>query len=629
MGSILDVLTPSALRGEGRAGYLRLAGHRYQRARAYEWWRGRHDGMAQTRTRRKPVNLTQQQVRTLVTYLAFRAPGADITPLDVQHQWQAKIEATIADKDAKRLNLTTLYQLSIIDCILSGVTFHQVGVKAGGQKNVTGQRALEDGQEFEAMIDFDDITIDPFAKTLREARFIGYRYYVPLSEALEGCEAGQYGADEQDYEDGQLPVDREYIATKDEAREILNTLIPRELYHANNDQVAMQGDMHITTGDKIENTITLWDYVIYDSGQTWIVTMAGRPGSEWPMAGDEKFLAVWRWDGAGRGPLTWLSLMPSPWSIIDMPLEQMQRDLAEVADLIANKICTQLLDTKTVSIYAPGAEAEAVQIRDAKQNAMLKGNPKGVTTHQVGGLIPEMIPGAEWIDQKWEQQGGAMGLASGTRETSERTATAYNGQMVGTQGYMEFLRSRVEDWASANLELRMFYVKANPNLQRMVMMTEGQAPYQVSIPGRLTPESAPISGFTYKVKAYSMTFVDPAVQSEQLINVLTQVVPSIMQLQATMGIDARTAIRMVAEKMSMPELEAVIPDVMWMIQQQMMSQMGPMIDNNPTGDPNDIRGSGPDAARGSRVHQSNNSSRPPGGNMRQGLGARQRAGAIQ
>ena len=75
-------LKPSAVRSEGNAGYRRLEPHRAQRRLGYAKFTGRHYMTMpdQVQPKPNPVNLTQQHIRTLLPFLAFDNPRADVVP---------------------------------------------------------------------------------------------------------------------------------------------------------------------------------------------------------------------------------------------------------------------------------------------------------------------------------------------------------------------------------------------------------------------------------------------------------------------------------------------------------------------------------------------------------------------
>jgi hypothetical protein len=256
-----------------------------------------------------------------------------------------------------------------------------------------------------------------------------------------------------------------------------------------------------------------------------------------------------------------------------------------VADLLTNKIVSQLLNTKLVTIYDSSAEDEAMQVKKAPGDAMIRGNPTAFGQVKHGGLLNEMLPGVEWINQKWQEQAGNPGLATGTTDTPMRTAAAFNGLMARVQSITEDLRRQVEAFATENLRKRMWFVENNPQLQRRVPITIGRDPYKLTIDAELTAKTkrGDHTSFVYKTRAYSMQYRDPSVVAQQQLAFITQALPSILQMQALFGVDAKGIVRSFAQRLDMEELENFIPDPLWAHEAEVMRQLGPQLANDPAG----------------------------------------------
>jgi hypothetical protein len=674
----ISTLTPAKVRGEGQLGFRHLDGHREQRNIDYTLLKGRHylaraGNFLSLRGDRQPVNLLQQLVRTLTPFLAINAPLADVTPLRADLEFESQVRKQIFDTDAQKMKLHEVYQDAVNEAILSGVAFTLNGLKSGGDVYTAGNRRLSMGQEFCRVLDMDDIALDPNAKTLDGLRFFMHRYPISREDALDGVSDGCFGAIPGDYQDGVLPNPN--IATPEEAAQIINACTAVENLGRRGDRVDQNDGEWATYGDRLDETILLWDCIFYMHGEVWVVTLPAEPGQQQVFGmpgGVDKFLACYKWRGPESGPVNRLTFLRVPFNKIPLALAQMQRDLAEVADLLANKTFRQLIQTRNMVVYEGSAENMAMAMKNGAQGSYIRGNPNSVKNIQTGGMIPDMMPGTQYFMDQWQQCTGNLAMAAGTGDTG-KTATAFEGMMSRIQSFLDFLRSRVEQLATDDLNVRSWYLTNNPAFQRIYNQTIGQAPaamtmaVQVANPGAPAaqqqmqqqaqqapgqpqpgvpmgqPPQPPQQGqpgvyvmqgdhddFNHKVRAFSMQYQNPTISAQQYQQAITNVVPAIMQMMQG-GFNGQAAMAILARKLNEPELENLLPDQMTQMLQQQASQAEQQIAQDPAGQ-GDIGGysdpgsAGPAGRRiPGQVRMSNRAMRPgPGqGSPRPMMGAQQ------
>ncbi len=600
-----ETITPAGLRGEGQIGYRQIDGLRDQRLVAYEVAKGRHymrrrsNTMADLKAERQPVNLTQQQWRTLIPFLTISTPQADVTPRRSELDFEAGIRKAILDQDSERMNLDEVYQDAATEAIFSGIAFTINGIKAGGETYLSKDRRIDIGQEYTRLIDIDDVSLDPMARTIPECRFIAHRYTVARQDAINAIAQGVYGATPEQYEDGMLPNPN--IATPQEAEEIFTAMQALEHYGRHTTRVDDTDADRVYSGTRLDETVCLWDFVLYIHGEVWIATLPANPGIADPFppsqpyaGGDEKFLAFYRWRGPESGPINTLTFLRVPFNKIPVALEQMQRDLAEVSDLIANKVVRQLLRTKMLTVYDGTAEDMAMAMRKSPEGGYIRGNPKSVSQVKDGGLLPDMIPGAQFFSDQWQNATGNLAMAAGSGDIG-KTATAFEGLMGRVQGFLDFLRSRVEKCATADMRVRAWFLANHPMLKRKVPYTIGQGSSAMTTDIMVAGPNAQVldgeadhilegehEDFDIKVRAYSMQYTNPAIQAQQLMEFTSTVLPAIMQL-AGAGLDARMLIRTLARKLNEPTLENLLPDPLIQQMQQQQAMMQQQVDQDPSG----------------------------------------------
>lgn len=600
----IATITPPKTRGEGLLGFRNLDGLRDQRNIAFDAYKGRHymrrrsSTLADLRTERQPVNLDQQQIRTLTPFIAMTAPLADVQPLRADLEFEAKVRKTVLDRDSERMKLDMVYQDAATDAILSGLTFTLNGIKAGGEIHTSKNRKTDIGQEYTRLLNIDDITLDPMANTMDDCRFIGHRYTVSKEDAIDAIQQGVYGAVPEDYEDGQLP--NPHIATPEEAAYILENMGAIESWGRQTDRVDDSDLEHAGGGERLDETIVLWDFVLFVHGEVWIATLPGQPGQADPFQpsvtadGSEKFLALYRWRGPATGPINVCTFLRVPFNKIPVSLSQMQRDLADICDLLANKMVRQSLRTKMLTIYDGTAEDMAMAMRKSPEGGYIRGNPKSVSQVKDGGLIPEMLPASQFFSDHWQNATGNLAMAAGSGDIG-KTATAFEGLMGRIQSFLDFLRTRLEALATDDMRVRAWFLTNNPVLKRTVPFTIGQAPTAQTVditianPGAPDAEQADYvmqgdhEDFDIKTRAFSMQYTNPAIAAQQLMEVMQTTIPAITELSAAGAINGRVAIGILARKLNEPALENLIPDPIIAQLQQQQTAMVPQLDADPSG----------------------------------------------
>lgn len=605
----ISTITPGKCRGEGQTGFRAQTWWREQNQIDWGLYKGRHYGtyasgtMAISRDR-QPVNLLQQMVKTFGSSLSMNAPLADVTPLRADLEFEAQVRKQAYDRDAIRMRLDEVYLDAVTTALLSGVAFTLNGLKTGGDTYAAGNRRLDMGQEFCRVLNPDDIILDHAATGFDSMRFFMHRYPVSLEDALAAVDDGCYGAMPEDYEDGILP--NEFIATPVEAKIILNACTRVENQGRKGDRVDQNTAEFTATGeDRLDETILLWDCVLYMHGQVWIVTLPAEPGQQQVFGtpgGIDKFLACYRWRGPASGPVNRLTFLRVPFNKMPLALAQMQRDLAEIADLLSNKTFRQLLQTRNMVVYRGSAEPMAMAMKNGQQGAYIRGDPESIKNIQTGGMIPEMMPGTQYFMDQWQQATGNIALAAGTGDTG-KTATAFEGLMSRVQSFLDFMRSRVEQLATDDLGVRAFYLTNNPLWQRTFNQTIGQPPaaitasVQVANPGSPMAQPGPMgqapqadyvmqgdhTDFDHKCRTFSMAYTNPVISAQQYQNAITNVMPAIMEMMQG-GFNGQMAMKILARKLNEPELEFLLPDPLTMMLQQQTQQAVQEADSDPAGD---------------------------------------------
>ena len=578
-------LTPQDLRDAIEDGYDNLEPVRDYRNSAWAGFRSKHHRSSEG-GKASALNLSMQQAKTLLAMLAFNNPGADATPQVGGLEMEAKLLSQMLNADAASMRLSDNYQVLLLDTIFTGFAINKIALKAGSMGKSNSGTEVDPGETFEEWVDLDDYAEDPTARAYRELNWAATRVRVNRMRAIQ---QRLFGRDQMDVGFGTVP--NPHLLGREEAADIIRGA-------TSSDSSGQRGRMS-DMGEKTQSNVTygtlfdqieLWEVYLRFEGTTYLVILPAEPGSSGVVGATDGFLAFDAIDGVEDGPLERLSLIPD---VLCTPasVDAMQRDLATAADVVAAKIIRQVRKADNAVVYDPGEEALARMIRKGGGDGWYPGNPKAVNTVKFGGLLPEIIPSLETMMSWWNDQTAGMQSAAGLRDVG-KTATAFSGLMSRVQAFLEYLRSRIEDFATRCLRRRAYFLVTNPNMQRVLKLE--------IMPGMSIPmiyaadlREGKFLDFTFKVQPYSMQFRDPAIQAQELAVAFTQVIPAIAQLGAMGIIDPRMAIRMYGRKSGMDGLDQIIPDPM--LQQQ--ATMGATQGSQMSSWPDDVSGRPIDATR--------------------------------
>lgn len=528
------------------------------------------------RGRRSPVNLSMQQFRTLVSSLAFRAGDCDVIPQRAGLELEGEIRATGLEVEGERLRLTDKLQEVVGEAIACGIGLMKVGQNVGQNVIQFQGTEIDPGELYVEPADFDDYTVDATAKNLRRKLFDGLRTTIDRADAIE---SKLYGLGE-----GEVPLNPK-VATQAEAEDMLRRMDSVNRKDRQN-QTSGLSDQGAQSGEDDDDTLServyVWTLYVRCSDGLFEVTLPGKSsggsgtGDQFEVA--DKFLSVRPYNGPEEGPLEMLAFLPVGANIMPLSLEQMQADMAMAADQLMRKIIRQILARKTNHVARPGdGEKTVKRLEDAPDGKSIVGDPDSLTQFDSGGVPPETVAAMPFIQAQWDNVTANMTLAGGGSPQGSggnKTATAYMGQSERVQSFLEFLRSRVEAFTTRIYRRMAMHWDADPRSSKILPFRVGADTYDV--PWSEDLKEGRWSDFTYRVRAYSMAPVDPAVEAANLMTFIGQSLPAIAQAAAAGEIDGPAAMRLVARKMRWQEVDQLLPDPVLQAQRQMMAAMGPV-----------------------------------------------------
>jgi hypothetical protein len=302
----------------------------------------------------EPINLIFNAVAIIVPNLVSNFPKTVVESRFMVYRGYAELLGLGLDYLAKQIELKDILRRWIVDSIFT------MGIVKTGLATSKDLVAFSDtehvdpGQPYVETVDFDDYILDPAARRIEEASFVGHRVRVPRQMLMD---SGLYRNDmiERLPAAGSNPYSRGDVAS-----------ISR----------------HEVSTEQIND---LQDYVEVD--EVWvpaaqaIVTMPSNAGVF------DDYLRVDDYYGPDSGPFCYLSLTPP---VPDNPLPiapvAIWNDLHVMANKMAKKIMDQADRQKSVLGYKRSAADDAQEVIDAGDGeAIAMDDPTAVGTFKFGG----------------------------------------------------------------------------------------------------------------------------------------------------------------------------------------------------------------------------------------------------
>lgn len=594
VGTELANLMPPFVRQMVMSGRAKFSWARMQLLRASELTQGQHfgseptpngdkNGRATERRGRQPVNLSMQQEKTLLWYLSYSAGQPNITAKFSQDEAHATILNKLAEEDFATIKLVDQIQLVLQQMIRGGLGIVKTGVKAGTRVYSDGTTDLDPGEFFAQYVSLDDFVCDPLARQTTEFRWAGYMNRVSRTDCLN---AKLYGRDP-----GELDpaiAQNKYIATRDEAEQILNAAVHLRSASAGSGEVSgLTGTGGQSSGIDTDR-IVLWELEWRIDGEMYTIVLPANPTTGDPATNLDKFLLIEKCQNLKKGSLRYLWALPSLDNPMPQALEGMQRDLAITADSIARKITRSAMEAKQGAIYDKSEEDVAKQVRKAPDNFLLAGNGTKFAQLKLAGLVDELMPAQEFVMSHWNNVTAQAQLAAGGEpNTDSKTLGEYQGRSANSQGWTQYLAMRLEGLVGEVLEDWVGFKLADTTLSQQIPFPLGGGQ---TMPLTVTPDilhnqppdfsltpqmvSARQAQFYYHIRATSMRPVDPAMEANQLIQFTAQALPQVVAAIQS-GVYKPGSLRVMMEGIGVKRLDEICADPELAMQQFQTMQMGP------------------------------------------------------
>jgi hypothetical protein len=373
---------------------------------------------------------------------------------------------------------------------------------------------IDPGQPYVETVDFDDYILDPAARRIEEASFVGHRIRVPRKMLLD---SGLYRNDfiERLPPSGTNPYGKGDVSTISQ---------------------------HEITPEQVND---LQDYV--DVDELWvpaakaIVTIPSNAGTY------EDYLRVDDYYGPDGGPFQYLALTPPvPNNPLPIAPVSIWNDLHVMANKMAKKVMDQAERQKTILGYKRAASDDAQEVIDAGDGeAVAMDDPTAVGTFSFGGQEKSNESHLQQLSYWFNLVSGNTDQLGGLR-TGADTATGQQILQANGNVRVEDMRDIVYMATARVMRSLAWYLHSDP-LITLPLIKRTPVPAQVQMtamgpimvqPPRLLEEQVILSpevragcflDFHFDIEQKSMSRTDPARRAQQAMTFAAQALPAAAQ----------------------------------------------------------------------------------------------------
>lgn len=564
-------ISPKHLQNAVRDGYKRLENFRSARLMFLRQYVGQYYDAESGSIGSEPLNLIFNAIRVLVPNLVFNFPKHNVSTDFMAHRDYGEMLGMALSQQDKKLKMKDVYRRWIVDAIFT-IGILKTGIADSGTAiSFEEDDQIDPGTVYTGNVDFDNLVIDPAARTIEEGMFIGDRVRVSRTALLD---SGLYNNDLIQ----RLPsagADGKY---KDRA----------EGLSAKNIDL---GDLE--NGEDEVEICELWV-----PRAKAIVTVPG----DYDFTADD-FLRVHDAYCDDSGPYTFLRLSPPvPNNPLPVPMVGIWHDLHIMANRMVKKTMEQADRQKDIIGYRRGAADDAQEALDASDGeAIAMDDPDGVKTYSFGGQqrsneahIQQL---QQWFNMMAGNPEGMAGLSMNAKSATEASMLQGNSQTS-----LEDMKDAVYSGVAEEGRKRAWYLHTDPLIEvpltRRVRTSPQYAPgpagpmmvapgSEKEIQVMLTPEArcGDFFNFTFEVEPESMGRIDSQKRLAQALDFAVKILPAAAQAANTammMGVAfsfPRYAIRM-AKEAGIKWMDEVFYDPEF--QERMMHIMarGPQMDDS-------------------------------------------------
>ena len=521
---------PSKIAKSMAAGFTRMRRFRKARERLMQEYVGRWYGGGQGTDRSKatPINLIYQAVTTLVPNLVYQDPKVSVSSNFLKYRDYAQILGLATNHLANEIQLRKTLRMAITDAIFM-CGWIKTGISTSGETLDIDGVGHDVGQPYADRVDPDDMVIDPWARTLEEAIFIGNRYRIPKE------------------------VVKSLGIADDEQINILQSRLDR----ASEPDVTMLSQVGESTdsmkrGEPVEfvDLVDLWL-----PGENVIATLPWTPDGSLP-GGD--YLRVIEYDGPERGPYHQLGFAWVPDNIMPAPPAGVWYDLHETANRLARKAARQAERQKTVLAYEGSAQEDVADILETSDGESVRVDSiEAIREINFGGVNESNYDYLSWAKENFSEMSMNIDLLSGTG-TNEPTATQAEIVQANSSIRLSDMQGLVYQFTADICRDLTFFLHTDPLIELPLVKRDKGVDQQVIY----SPEmrEGDWTDYQLKIVPFSMARQDPNLKVRRLMEFIGNGVPAMAQAFQMLGpvFKLESAIELIGRNMGIEELEEII-----------------------------------------------------------------------
>lgn len=491
-----------------------------------------------------PVNFIYKAMTTLIPNLVYNDPKGRISTNYLDYRPYAESLELATNHLVYEINLRHTLRMVLTDAvILAG--WLKTGIGTSGQTLDLDGTLHDPGQPYADRVDPDDMTVDPFARTLEEAYYLGNRIRVAKNYLLEHRIL-------REKEINKLQTRYDYPNWSEA------TLMSHSADSANYLAVN-QGPVEYV--DLVE---------VYIPYEQKIVTIPYDPSGH---GYQKEYLREVEYEGPETGPYHMMGFAFAPDNIMPIAPAMMWLDLHDMGNKIARKIARQAERQKTVLAYEASAWEDAADIRDADDGESIRvDNVDAIKEVSYGGANEEGYQYMEWAERHFSDIAMNIDLLSG-EGTNEPTATQAEITQANTSVRLADMQNLVYSFTGGVMRDLMFFLHTDPFIQLPLVKRVNGVDQQV----HYTPEmrEGDWADYHLKVIPFSMARQDPNVKVRRLMEFAANVIPAFAGAMQMLGpaFNIENAISIVGREMGIEELDEIINSEVIQSQVQRMRQL--------------------------------------------------------
>lgn len=507
---------------------------------------------------RSIVNLIAQ---TVDNYHAVLAPVA------VTNQFQAKQGMLVGEAMKLSKAVDNIYtdesvcqevgDPCIFDALAGGMGIAVVGLKAGSDILDVDGVDYDNGKPFVEYIDPDDYIVDSSARRWSERLFEGHRYRVPV----------QYLKDNNLYPNNVIARMTNVGDTPHTGERVED--LTKESKHDK---------------DALLQQVELIDLTLYLDTQAVDVTITAKALEAGADEEDEQPLSVRPYQGPPRGRYVRLAPLIVPSNIQPQALATVVADQHIVADRLAAKMARQMLRNKKVLAYSRAVSEDAIAITSSSDgDSVAVDDVNQMKELEFGGVITDFYGAMEFIFNVFNHQSGQVQQLGGSGENNASgTATEASILQGNLQTRLSRFKEQVEKFFADISSKLAWYLVTDPMIQ-MPVNIRMQGGASIDLEYSAETRRGDFLDFNYEVRVSRAKKMSPEVRAQRIIELLTNVVPVVVQLALQGVVKFTETMAVILDSMDMSDLEACFNDPM--LAMQTAAMMAPTLQGAGKGQP--------------------------------------------